>query len=152
MEPPNDNNSTHVGTEREEKALVRNFFIYWNNVDWQAPQENLPGKESSQQIDEYVRNAPEKAWPIILALVQEAPSDSLLALVAAGPLENLLCRHGCEFIERIEAEALAHEKFRKCLRAVWGRPMVILRNKRKVGMTQDVYDRVQLACASEPRW
>lgn len=47
-------------------------------------------------------------------------SDPLLANVAAGPLEDLLCRSPDRFIDRVEQQALRDPKFARCLTAVWG--------------------------------
>ena len=63
---------------------------------------------------------PDLAWPIVLRLVELSPDDSLLGDVAAGPLEDLLCGHGTDVIERVEAQAKLDRKFRRCLSGVWG--------------------------------
>lgn len=82
-----------------------------------------PGEKyrwASQGLDELVRNCPEAAWPIIIRLVTASPSDEILAIVAAGPLESLLCGHGEAFVDRVVAASKGDSRFRKCLRAVWG--------------------------------
>ena len=63
---------------------------------------------------------PERAWPIILELVRRAPDDEITSIIAAGPLENLLCEHGPSFIERVEQQAQVNPWFRHCLAGVWG--------------------------------
>lgn len=67
-----------------------------------------------------VRDDPESAWPIIQKLIDQAPSDLVLAYIAAGPLEDLLCEHGPAMIDRMLKLAEKDYCFRRTLRAVWG--------------------------------
>ncbi len=66
-----------------------------------------------------VLDEPEKAWPVILELVQRAPTDRILADVAAGPLEDLIREHAKQFIDRVEIQACRDPKFQLCLTGVW---------------------------------
>ena len=61
--------------------------------------------------DDIVREEPERAWPMILSLIGASRSDQFLAILAAGPLENLLCEHGEAFIERVEQLAARDPAF-----------------------------------------
>jgi hypothetical protein len=72
-----------------------------------------------EQITDLVFNSPEEAWPIILELIRRAPSDQILADVAAGPLEDLIRNHADAFIDRVELEARRAPRFRRCLTGVW---------------------------------
>lgn len=47
----------------------------------------------------------------------------VLSNIAAGPLENLLVRHGDTVIELVEQRASHDEHFRKVLEGVWERDM-----------------------------
>src|SRR5271169_1955713 len=49
-----------------------------------------------------------------------APSDSALALVAAGPLEDLLKKHGPVVVDRVEEESRKNDRLRLALSGVWG--------------------------------
>jgi hypothetical protein len=64
-----------------------------------------------------VHKDPEHAWPVIRKLVADAPSDRVLANVAAGPLQDLLVYHQWAFIDRLLAAAKSDARFRRCL---WG--------------------------------
>jgi hypothetical protein len=55
-----------------------------------------------------------------------------MALLAAGPLEDLLAHHGELWIDRVEAQAQADPKFNYLLGGVWQNQM-----------TEDVWQRVQ---------
>jgi hypothetical protein len=57
-------------------------------------------------------------WQFILAAVRHAlPED--LGAVAAGPFEGLMGRHGEEYIEQVEDEAVRDPKFREMVRGSW---------------------------------
>lgn len=75
---------------------------------------------------------PEVAWLAILELSKKdlSPDDS--ALLAAGPIETLLSKHGPNFIDRVEKEAKSNLKFKHLLGGVW-----------QLGMTDRVWETVQ---------
>jgi hypothetical protein len=62
---------------------------------------------------------PSDAQLIIKALVEAARSEKELALIGAGPLEDLLANHGEEVITWVEAEATSNPGFWRALRCVW---------------------------------
>jgi len=72
-----------------------------------------------EKVAETVNHSPEEGWPFILALVEAAPNDLILANVAAGPLEDLIVQYSEQFIGRIEVMARQDTKFRKALTGVW---------------------------------
>ena len=74
---------------------------------------------------------PEMCWTAILVILSREPSDKVLGILAAGPLEDLIEDHGPEYIEKIEAEAKANPAFKHLLGGVWE------------SSTQEVWDRVQ---------
>ena len=94
--------------------LVQTWIVY--HTDTKANSELFWAWE---QVNEAVQNSPEEGWPLILALVDSAPNDPILANVAAGPLEDLIVQHGEQFIERIEVMARQNAKFRKSLTGAW---------------------------------
>ena len=63
---------------------------------------------------------PEKAWPLMVKLIEAAPSEEALAFVAAGPLEVLIRTGGDNFEDRIVQCALSDARFRRALEGVWG--------------------------------
>jgi hypothetical protein len=72
-----------------------------------------------QRLDDLVRCEPEEAWKVIEAIRQANGSDRILGILAAGPLEDLLAKHGDQFIDRVETLARRDKQFRKLLGAVW---------------------------------
>jgi hypothetical protein len=81
---------------------------------------------------------PERLWRLTLEMIRRTTDELLLATVAAGPLEDLLCKHGSLFIDRVEALALSDQRFRSCLSNVWGH----------IRMELHIHERVRRAAAS----
>jgi uncharacterized protein DUF6869 len=84
--------------------------------------EGADGEHSDAYADvlEAVSKDPERAWRLTLRMTTLAQGDSLLlATVAAGPLEDLLCWHGPVIIDRVEAQAAVDPIFLKCLASVY---------------------------------
>jgi hypothetical protein len=78
------------------------------------------------------REIPERAWMFILLAVDTPVCAPHLGVLAAGALEDLLCLHGAEFIDRVEVEAKGNPKFAHVLGGVW-----------RSQMSEDVWTRVQ---------
>ena len=91
------------------------------------------------EVDAYYRvrfelpsEEPELCWRLIEVARKGDLSEKQLAVVSAGPFEDLMSVHGEQFIERVEAEARRDPKMRFLLGTVW-------RGK----MSATVWDRVQ---------
>ena len=53
---------------------------------------------------------------------RETPIDvHCLAVIAAGPCEDLICKAGPLYIDRVIAEAKCNPRFGRILTGVWGR-------------------------------
>jgi hypothetical protein len=85
-------------------------------------------------VDELVRGNPAYAWSLILDILAADPSRQIMETLSAGPLENLLARHGPAYIDAIEKQARADPLFARLLGGVW-----------QNAMTADVWQRVQRA-------
>ena len=73
------------------------------------------------RVDDLIREAPPAdALALALALVQRTSDDALLAYVAAGPVEDLLCRHGESVLEPLLAAADRDPRVRVALERTWG--------------------------------
>jgi hypothetical protein len=66
---------------------------------------------------------PEAVWKAVLRIMQHELSDEQVALLAAGPVEDLLVSYGAQFINRIEAEASRSTAFAHLLGGVWRQDM-----------------------------
>lgn len=66
------------------------------------------------QLADIVRNEPERAWPLMMALLH-AVDDDLVNYVGAGPLEDIIRYHGAGIVDRVEAAARDDERFRRAV-------------------------------------
>ncbi|NPU68916.1 hypothetical protein HL667_28210 [Bradyrhizobium sp. 83012] len=109
------------------KQSVHDLAQAWIDYHRLSPSEANGGQLVSawEALDALVRDQPEVAWPIIQQLWMLDPSDRILALIAAGPVEDLLCHHGPDFIGRIEQLANQDAVVRKMLGAVWGQSRMV---------------------------
>lgn len=62
---------------------------------------------------------PEDVWRVILHVLSHCPSENVLAILAAGPLEDLIEYHGEAMIDRIEQESVSNPGFKQLLCGVW---------------------------------
>jgi hypothetical protein len=90
--------------------------------------------EGGELMLDAVEEAPETVWPAVLKILEHELTDEQIALLAAGPMEDLLAHHGAQFIERVEAEAQRNPRLNHLLGGVW-----------KSSMTEDIWERVQRA-------
>jgi hypothetical protein len=87
----------------------------------------------SEVMDWTLEGDGERLWQFILEVYKRDLPDKVIAVLAAGPLEDLLAKQGVDFIDRIEELARRDPKFNHLLGGVW-------RNT----MTDEVWHRVQL--------
>ena len=83
-------------------------------------------------LDLMINDEPEEAWPVILEILRQNQSTTILEVLSAGPVEDLLARHGDQFIERVEHEARIDANFATLLGGVWQNTM-----------SDEIYARVQ---------
>ena len=134
-EPQSDETWAEADTIREildaipldREGLMREYIAYG---------EAAPGEENwgwaSDRMYSLLEALPELAWELIVEMIDRAPSDASLGFIAASPLEELLSKDGPAFIDRVEKRAAENRQF--------GRALAMLR---RLGMTEDVWQRVQ---------
>jgi 50S ribosomal subunit-associated GTPase HflX len=69
-------------------------------------------------------DGPERAWPIVLQLIERAPDENSLTFIGAGAVEDLVNKAGAQFVDRIVDRADLDPRFRRALRNVWYHPTV----------------------------
>jgi hypothetical protein len=81
---------------------------------------------ADDEFDDLVRREPEEAWKGVLGVLGATSDELTLSTLAAGPLEDLISRHGHAFIARIEEAAARDSKFKELLHGVWrtGEPAI----------------------------
>jgi hypothetical protein len=93
-----------VSSEPRDEEQAKNL-IGWGEFDW--------------AVSDY----PELAWQAILEAMEQPRMAAHLEKLAAGPLEDLLSKHGAAFIERVELRAKSSAKFAWLLGGVWQHTM-----------------------------
>ncbi len=81
--------------------------------------EREPYDWAADRLDALASDRPGEALAVIWAILERSDDERVLANLAAGPLEDLLVRHGPEVIVAVEARARVDARARKLLGAVW---------------------------------
>jgi hypothetical protein len=103
-------------TQDQLLALVENWIIFHLSL------EGSPDREATAwatDLYELEYNDPETLWLLILAVHARDQSPRIQENLSAGPVEDLLAKHGDRFIERVEAQARQDPMFAKLLGGVW---------------------------------
>jgi hypothetical protein len=93
---------------QQDPSLLRGDHPLWWTVE--RFMSILGGEEKAKAED---------AWKAILRILELDPPDEVVAILAAGPLEDLIDDYGSLFIDRIEIESRRNSKFRHLLGGVW---------------------------------
>jgi hypothetical protein len=72
-----------------------------------------------KMVNDLVRIDPETAWDVIQHICNKVEDPAVLACLASGPLEDLLVKHGNDFIERVTSEIRDNERFAGVAESVW---------------------------------
>lgn len=98
--------------------------------DWIALQYTEEGStehdrlfRAHEVVWDLTEDEPDDAWAFILTVLDADSSTTIKENLSAGPLEDLLAKHGLKVIERVEAEARSNPKFASLLGGVWKRDM-----------------------------
>ena len=102
------------------EILISTWLRYQHRND---PPDDDPDFWSFEKLDDLIWKEPEEAWLVILEILRRDTSTPIMEILSAGPLEDLLVRHGDDFIERVEAEALSNKDFASLLGGVWQNAM-----------------------------
>jgi hypothetical protein len=74
---------------------------------------------ASDELSRICAKQPHEAWQTILAVLSRKPSSRVIELLAAGPLESLLVKHGLLVIDAIEESARTNGDVAMLLGGVW---------------------------------
>jgi hypothetical protein len=72
-----------------------------------------------EKLDELCRTDPDTSWDVILDILHTPHDDAVTAVLAAGPLEDLLGNFGAEVIGRVEERSKSDAAFKDLLGGVW---------------------------------
>lgn len=96
----------------EPDEILRKYFLHLSNTS------DPELYDLVEYVDELVKADPLTAWHLVKNLIDISPSEDALSYVAAGPLENLLVRHGSTIARVIREDALRDEHVRDALSRV----------------------------------
>jgi hypothetical protein len=117
-------------TESELAAFAESWIAFAN-----APM-NTPEYDELfwvfDRVYDLMNDEPEEVWKLILKILSLNNSDAVHEILAAGPLEDLLTKHGSTMIERVVLEANSNPAFALLLGGVW-----------KNSMADEVWEKVQ---------
>ena len=74
---------------------------------------------AAKMVDDLLRIDPETAWDVIERIVERVDDPAVLGCIGAGPLEDLLAKHGRDFIDRVIADIGRSPKFAEVAESVW---------------------------------
>ncbi|MEO1405306.1 MAG: DUF6869 domain-containing protein [Pseudomonadota bacterium] len=90
----------------------------------QEVQENTENTLAIERVMDMTRDAsPQTQLSFIGRAVEKAETDHQLAIIAAGPLEDLLVNHGSEIIDAVVTKSHQSPKFRRMMTGVWKQDM-----------------------------
>ncbi len=110
-----------------EDWLFNSNYLF--HLEWSF---ESPSEINDSSLFDLVCEEPEMAWSITLQILEHPLTQEPESLLAAGPMESLLGRHGPHFIDRVEREARLNPRFNHLLGGVW-----------RHGMSNEVWTRVQ---------
>jgi len=108
-------------TDAELKSFAADWVLYWKAPEGSAAREQL-GWVTGQEW-KLIHYEPFTGWRLVLAINEMDSTFEIQEVLAAGPLEDLLAKHGHEIIESIEDEALKNPSFARLLGGVWQNQM-----------------------------
>lgn len=108
-----------------EKPIDQIVKAYWEHYD--AARSANRGKRLEadrtfwawEAVDHEVSVPSERIFELLLALARAAKDDEALAYLGAGPIEDLITRHGSQLLDGIDQWARRDPAFRKALSDVW---------------------------------
>lgn len=124
--------SMSTSIDKEELNKIADAWIAGSEAERETPEYKRNWWALEQVMNWSLDKEPEKLWQFVLTAYKRNFSDRVLSVLAAGPLEDLLARHGADYIEQVERLAETDEKFNLLLGGVW-------RNS----ITDEVWNRVQ---------
>lgn len=109
--------------EKTELAKIADAWIAGEEAESETPEHEENWWAIEQVMDWSLKRETEWLWQFILIIYQREVSEKILAVLAAGPLEDLLVYDGTNFIDRVERLAKEDKKFNWLLGGVWRRSM-----------------------------
>jgi hypothetical protein len=109
--------------DQQREKIVRAWISAWlwrdQNPGWHERDDAHPDDWVLDELDDLCHTDPDTTFEVILEILKADSTPSIMEVLAAGPLEDLLARHGPLVIDRIEKQAREEPLFRDLLGGVW---------------------------------
>lgn len=106
--------------ERSDEELEALLSLYLKRAD-----------DAFEAVAAMSARDPDQCWRFLALARQAELSNSQLAFLSAGPFEDMMKRHGREFIGRVEAAAHTDPQMRVLVATLW-----------RAGMSDELWDRI----------
>ena len=103
----------------EELETVAKQWVAYHQAEMHSP-EQLELRPTRRHWSRLLWEDPESLWKLILTIIRTDDSLRTDQMLAAGEIEDLLCKHGPAFIDRVEVQAKQDPRFAKILGGTWG--------------------------------
>jgi hypothetical protein len=108
-------------TEQEIASFAAHWVQYWKASEDSEIRDSLFWINEKEW--DLVKSFPFQAWRLVLAILELDSSPAIQEVLSAGPLENLLAKHGEVLIEVVEERARTSAVFASLLGGVWQNSM-----------------------------
>jgi Family of unknown function (DUF6869) len=72
-----------------------------------------------EELVDLAFHQPNSLWELILRILEIDRSETIVAAIGAGPLEDLMVQHGRAFIDKVERLAAKSPLFRAAMKHAW---------------------------------
>lgn len=104
-------------TRTVSQEIIRGWITEFTGCDSKP----IPsGGKADRELSSLCKSEPLLALDAIRAISEQTSAPEVLAVLAAGPLENVLVRHGSAVLDNVIAHAHASAEFRELLGGLWG--------------------------------
>jgi len=100
----------------DDAQLAETWIRYQHKA---KPRDDDPDFEAVEAFFSLLDDDPEHLYRLLEVVVQASDDEEVLSMVGAGPLEDLLCYHGEEFVDRVLVRARQDRSWRFALGNVW---------------------------------
>jgi hypothetical protein len=117
--------------DRWQQVDISAFVTAWfeeRRIEGSSADGDLAGKATLMSFTA----SPSVQWAFVCAAVEQAKTDDDLGVIAAGPFESLMGKHGPDYIALLEDKCREDAKFAKMTTGAWQHLM-----------DDDVWSRVQ---------
>tara|TARA_B100000780_G_C21082555_1_gene436025 strand:+ start:910 stop:1296 length:387 start_codon:yes stop_codon:yes gene_type:complete len=102
----------------DTEKIVKDYIDYTKS-DKLKPEDKALFRNSVYLFHDLYINDPEKAWELIVAIIDATDDEWVLTSVGCGELESLLVRHFDQFIDRVVKNSRKNKKFAFVMSCVW---------------------------------